>query len=92
MKRNKLKKLIAISMVVTISLTALVGCRNKDEGGSNNITTNGSVEGEGEILDSVISVETALKNAKLEGERDSVEGTVRQYTLLQEQLLMGIHL
>lgn len=76
MKRNKLKKLIAISMVVTISLTSLVGCGSKVEGGSNNTETSDSVEGTGEILDSVISVETALKNAKLEGEKADVEGTV----------------
>ena len=72
MKRNKLKKLIAVVMTVSISLTSLVACANS------NTATKGSTNGTSSesILDSVVSVETALTNAKLEGEKADVKGTV----------------
>lgn len=67
MKKNKLKKIIAISMVLAMSLTSLVGCGN----------SNKDVETTSEsILDSVVSVETALTNAKIEGEKADSKGTV----------------
>ena len=71
MKRNKIKNFIAVAMVLTMSLTSLVGCGNpkKDTSGNSGTT-------EESILDSVISVETALTNAKLEGEKADVKGTV----------------
>lgn len=70
MKRNKLKKIIAVSMVLAISLTSLAGCgnSNKDSDGDSGTTAES-------ILDSVISVKTTLTNAKLEGEKADVEGT-----------------
>lgn len=72
MKRNKLKKLIIVAIVLTISITTLVGCGNE------NTATNGgdSSKKAESVLDSVISVETALTNAKLEGEKADVAGTV----------------
>lgn len=67
MKRNKLKTIISISMVLALSLTSLVGCGNTNKDSETNSES---------ILDSVVSVETVLKNAKLEGEKADVEGTV----------------
>ncbi|MGG7143158.1 ABC transporter substrate-binding protein [Clostridium nigeriense] len=67
MKRNKLKTIISISMVLVLSLTSLISCSN---------TNKDSGSGSESILDSVVSVETALTNAKLEGEKADVEGTV----------------
>lgn len=67
MKRNKLKTIISISMVLALSLTSLVGCGNTNKDSDTNSES---------ILDSVVSVETALTNAKLEGEKADVEGTV----------------
>lgn len=66
MKSNKLKTIISVSMVLVMSLTSLIGCSNsnKDSGTKSE-----------SILDSVVSVETALTNAKLEGERADVKGT-----------------
>lgn len=71
MKREKLKKIIAVAIVLTISITSLVSC-----GKESMATGEGKGSNKAEsVLDSVISVETALTNAKLEGEKADVAGT-----------------
>ena len=71
MKRNKLKGIIAVAIALTLSVTSLIGCGNQNAG----TATDENVTSES-ILDSVISVDTVLKNAKLEGEKADVAGTV----------------
>ncbi|MBM6836894.1 hypothetical protein H9X77_01320, partial [Clostridium saudiense] len=71
MKRKKLKGIIAVAIALTLSVTSLIGCGNQGSGAS----TDENVTSES-ILDSVISVETALTNAKLEGEKADVTGTM----------------
>lgn len=67
MKRNKLKQLIALTMTVAISASVFVGCK---KGAS---TENQTAE---QIMDQVVSVETAMTNAKVDGEIADSKGTV----------------
>lgn len=74
MKKNQLKKLIGLVVAVSISLTTLVGCGGNSA--NNSASSPNSSDVSQEILDAVVSVDTVLKNAKLEGEKADVEGTV----------------
>jgi len=65
MKKTKLTKMLAVTMVVAMTATSLAGCGSDSEK-----KTTVSVE------DSVTQVKTTLTNAKLEGEKADPAGTV----------------
>ncbi|WP_291648271.1 ABC transporter substrate-binding protein [Clostridium sp.] len=65
MRKNKLKKLIAFTVVLTLSTSVFIGCKNNEPGNTDADS----------IMDSVISVETALKNARVEGDIADSKGT-----------------
>lgn len=65
MKKNKLKKLIAFTMALTLSASVFMGCKNNDSESTSDES----------IMDSVISVETTMTNAKVDGEKADSKGT-----------------
>jgi peptide/nickel transport system substrate-binding protein len=65
MKKTKLTKLIAVAIIASISVTSFTGC-----GSSKKVQTE-----KANVEDSVTKVETALKNAKLDGEEAPSDGT-----------------
>ena len=67
MKKVKLARLLAVSMVVAMSTTTFIACKSKET------TVNSNSQS---IEDSVTKVETKLTNAKLDGEKVDKEGTV----------------
>lgn len=70
MKNKKLKRLITIALSLAIVTSVFVGCGSKES------TENNNENASEQIFDAVTSVETVLKNAKLEGEMADTEGTV----------------
>jgi peptide/nickel transport system substrate-binding protein len=70
MKKAKLFKTLAVTMVLAMSTSLFVGCGDDS---SKNASTDTSAKS---IEDSVTQVKTKLTNAKLDGEKAPVEGTV----------------
>src|SRR5690242_14485261 len=68
MKKSKLSKILILSMVLTMTVTSFIGCGSKNN--STKAATSQSIE------DSVTKVATTLKNAKLDGEKAEVSGSV----------------
>ena len=68
MKKSKLSKILILSMALTMTVTSFIGCGSKSN--ATKAANSQSIE------DSVTKVATTLKNAKLDGEKADVNGTV----------------